>query len=125
MLLLGDSDLRLVELALTADNDHITVFVYGARMTSAGAGLAQRSQCTLWSLRLDLSPLGDVHSLSGLWVCLIQNLTAMQVVENDIAVSLTPKDIDLVVDQYSRVTISSLRDGPSLLAFMPPQLLGS
>lgn len=124
MLLLSYSDLRLVELALTADNDHITVFVNGTRMTSAGTGLAQRSLCTLWSLWLNLGPLGDVHSLSGLWVCFIQNLTAMQVVENDVAISLTPKDIDLVIDQYSRMTISALRDGPPLLAFMPPQLLG-
>ena len=47
MLLLTDSDLRLVELALTADNDHITVFVHGTRMTCAGAGLTERSHCTL------------------------------------------------------------------------------
>ena len=124
MLLLTDSDLRLVELALTADNDHITVFVYGARMTSAGTGLAQRSHSALWSLRLNLGPLGDVYSLSGLWVYLIQNLTAMQVVENDVTVSLTPEDVDLVIDQHSRMTISALWNGPPLLAFMPPQLLG-
>jgi hypothetical protein len=124
VLLLSYSDLRLVELALTTDNDHITVFVNGARMTSAGTGLAKRSRCTFWSLRLNLGPLGDVHSLSRLWVCLIEDLTAMQVVENDVTISLTPKDVDLAIDQYSRMTISALWHGPSLQAFMPSQLLG-
>ena len=48
----------------------------------------------------------------------------MQIVENDVAVSLTPKDVDLVVDQYPRMTVSALGNGPSLQAFMPPQLFG-
>ncbi len=124
LLLLSYADLRLVELALTTDNDHITVFVYGTRMTSAGTGFAQRSQCTLWCLRLNLGPLGDVYSLSSLWVCFIEDLTAVQVVKNDVAVSLAPKDVDLVVYQYSRMTISTLWNGPSFQAFMPTQLLG-
>ena len=124
MLLLTDSDLRLVELALTADNDHITVFVHGTRMTSAGAGLTQRSHCTLWSLRLNLGPLGNVYSLSSLRICLVEDLAAVQVVENDVAISLTPKDVDLVVDQHPRMTISPLWNWASLQAFMPPQLLG-
>jgi hypothetical protein len=48
----------------------------------------------------------------------------MKVVENDVAISLTSKDVDLVVDQHSRMTISALWNGPPLLAFMPSQLLG-
>ena len=93
-------------------------------MTSAGTGLGQRSLFTLGGLRLYLGPLCDVDSLSSLWVCLIEDLTAVQVVENDVSVSLAPKDVDLVVDQYPRMTVSALGNGPSLQTFMPPQLLG-
>ena len=93
-------------------------------MASAGTGLAQGSQGTLGCLRLNLGPLGDVYCVSSLWVCLIEDLTAVQVVENDVAVSLAPKDVNFVVDQHSRMTISALRNGSSLQAFMPTQLLG-
>ena len=46
----------------------------------------------------------------------------MQVVKYNVSVSLSSKDIDLVVDEAARMAISALGYSTSLNALVPPQL---
>lgn len=91
-------------------------------MTSPCSGLIYGSLRALWGLRLNQGPLGDVGKQFPVKMFRV-NFTAVQIVENDVSVALTPENVDFVVDQDTRVGISTLGDLTLRDTFVPSEFL--
>ena len=68
-----------------------------------------------------LLPSGD-HFNAPISVYLLVNLHLVEIVEENIALSLTAKDIDLLVDSTARVRVSGSWDVADLLTTVPSQI---
>jgi hypothetical protein len=66
-------------------------------VTRASSRLIKWSRFALRDLRLNKLPVRDIASVS-FGIKLLQNFATVKIVEDDIAITLAAKDIDLIVD---------------------------
>lgn len=111
---------RVINDCFTSNYDHKSILIHCTSMASSRTWFLLMLLKTSLTLRFNKFPLSYKLKFSS-FICFFYYFNAIQVVEDDIAVSLATENINLIVDLSTRMRISSFRDITSLNTLIPSE----